>query len=164
MLSPLYKKLFRTRLSPDKQAVDDFMTTDQGFRMATSVGGVLTGRGADFIVIDDPLRPEEALSQTQRINVNRWFDNTLRSRLNDKASGCINIVMQRLHQDDLVGHVLEQENWEVLSLPAIAEQDEEYRIETPLGRCRYHRYVGEALHPERESLEIHRHAPDHGSL
>ena len=153
MLSPLYKKLFRTRLSPDKQAVDDFMTTDQGFRMATSVGGVLTGRGADFIVIDDPLRPEEALSETQRINVNRWFDNTLRSRLNDKASGCIIIVMQRLHQDDLVGHVLEQENWEVLSLPAIAEQDEEYLIETPLGRCRYHRYVGEALHPERESLE-----------
>jgi hypothetical protein len=152
MLSPFYKKLFRTRLSPDKLAVDDFMTTDKGFRMATSVGGVLTGRGADFIVVDDPLRPEEALSETQRPNVNRWFDNTLRSRLNDKTNGCIIIVMQRLHQDDLVGHVLEQEEWDVLSLPAIAEKDEEYLIESPLGSYRYSRRVGEALHPERESL------------
>ncbi len=152
MLSPFYRRLFRTRLSPDKSAVDDFMTTDKGFRMATSVGGVLTGRGADFIIIDDPLKPEEALSETQRTNVNRWFDNTLRSRLNDKADGCIIIVMQRLHQDDLVGHVLEQEQWDVLSLPAIAEQDEEYSIESPLDSYRYCRRVGEALHPERESL------------
>jgi predicted phage terminase large subunit-like protein len=152
MLSPLYRKLFRTRLSPDKQAIDDFMTTHHGFRMATSVGGVLTGRGADYIVIDDPLKPEEALSETQRTNVNRWYDNTLLSRLNDKTHGCIIIVMQRLHQDDLVGHVLEQGVWEVLSLPAIAEQDEEYLIESPLGSYRYCRPVGEALHPERESL------------
>lgn len=152
MMSPFYKKVFPTRLSPDKQAVDDFMTTDKGFRMGTSVGGVLTGRGADFIIIDDPLKPEEALSETQRTQVNRWFDNTLRSRLNNKAKGCIIIVMQRLHQDDLVGHVLAQEGWEVLSLPAIAEQDEEHHIESPLGNFRYFRQSGEALHPERESL------------
>ena len=152
MLSTFYRRLFRTRLSPDKQAVDDFMTTRQGFRMATSVGGVLTGRGADYIVIDDPLKPEEALSETQRTNVNRWYDNTLLSRLNDKAHGCIIIVMQRLHQDDLVGHVLEQGVWDVLSLPAIAERDEEYLIESPLCSYHYYRYVGEALHPERESL------------
>jgi hypothetical protein len=153
MLSPFYRRLFRTRLSPDKQAMDDFMTTNHGFRMATSVGGVLTGRGADFIIIDDALKPEEALSETQRTNVNRWFDNTLLSRLNNKANGCIIIVMQRLHQDDLVGHVLEQDTWEVLTLPAIAERDEEYLIESPLGSYRYCRRTGEALHPERESLE-----------
>ena len=152
MLSPFYRRLFRTRLSPDKQAVDDFITTKHGFRMATSVGGVLTGRGADYIVIDDPLKPEDALSETQRTNVNRWYDNTLLSRLNDKAHGCIIIVMQRLHQDDLVGHVLEQGVWEVLALPAIAEQDEDYLIESPLGTYRYCRRTGEALHPERESL------------
>jgi predicted phage terminase large subunit-like protein len=153
MLSQFYRRLFRTRLSADKQAVDDFATTKQGFRMATSVGGVLTGRGADYIVIDDPLKPEEALSETQRSNVNRWYDNTLLSRLNDKVHGCIIIVMQRLHQDDLVGHVLEQEEWDVLSLPAIAQQNEEYFIESPLGSYRYYRYAGEALHPEREPLE-----------
>jgi hypothetical protein len=52
--------------------------------MATSVGGVLTGRGADFIIIDAPLKPEEALSETQRKSVNQWFDNSLLSRLNHK--------------------------------------------------------------------------------
>src|SRR5262249_41796 len=52
-----------------------------------SVGGVLTGRGADIIIIDDPLKPEEALSQTQRRAANEWFDHTLYSRLNDAHSG-----------------------------------------------------------------------------
>jgi hypothetical protein len=54
--------------------------------VATSVGGVLTGRGADIIVIDDPLKHEEALSQTQRQAANEWYDHTLYSRLNDKLS------------------------------------------------------------------------------
>ncbi len=152
MSSPIYKRLFRTRLSSDKQAVDDFLTTSKGSRMATSVGGVLTGRGADFIIIDDPLKPQDALSETERTKVNRWYDNTLLSRLDNKASGCIIIVMQRLHQDDLIGHVLEQEDWKVLSLPAIAEQDEELVIDTPLGNYPYRRPAGQALHPERESL------------
>jgi hypothetical protein len=53
------------------------MTTKNGFRLATSVGGVLTGRGADFLIIDDPTKPEEALSNTQRNAVNDWFDHTL---------------------------------------------------------------------------------------
>jgi hypothetical protein len=104
MTSDWYQRIFRTRLA-DRQAVADFMTTDQGGRLATSVGGVLTGRGADLIVIDDPLKPDEALSETQRKAVNDWYDNTLLSRLNDKANGRIVIIMQRLHQDDLVGHV-----------------------------------------------------------
>jgi hypothetical protein len=65
--SDWYRKLFpTTRLSPQRQAVPEFETTAQGFRIATSVGGVLTGRGADLIIIDDPLKPEEALSQAQR--------------------------------------------------------------------------------------------------
>ena len=86
--------------------------------MATSVGGVLTGRGADLIILDDPLKPEDALSETRRNSANDWYDNTLLSRLNSKKSGVIIIVMQRLHQNDLVGHVLEQEDWEVLSFPS----------------------------------------------
>ena len=82
------------------------MTTEQGGRLSTSVGGVLTGRGADCIVIDDPLKPDDALSETQRKAVNDWYDNTLLSRLNDKNNGRIVIIMQRVHQNDLVGHVL----------------------------------------------------------
>jgi hypothetical protein len=66
LASDWYQRLFPTRLAPRHRAVPEFETTAQGTRVATSVGGVLTGRGADLIVIDDPLKPEEALSQTQR--------------------------------------------------------------------------------------------------
>jgi hypothetical protein len=102
----------------------------RGYRLATSNGGVLTGRGADIILIDDPLKPEEALSDTQRRAAKDWFDHTLYSRQNDKRRGAIVIIMQRLHEDDLVGHALAQEPREVLSFPAIAEADEVHRIET----------------------------------
>ena len=64
-----------------------------------------------MIIIDDPLKPDEALSEFRRNAVNEWYDHTLLTRLNDKERGCIVIIMQRLHQDDLVGHVLEQEDW-----------------------------------------------------
>jgi predicted phage terminase large subunit-like protein len=153
MMSAWYQALFPTRLSVQKQAVQEFATTAQGFRLATSVGGVLTGRGGDIIIIDDPLKPDEALSETQRRAVNEWYDHTLLSRLNDKETGCIILIMQRLHEDDLVGHVREQENWEVVSFPAIAEQDEEHVIGTPLGPGRFSRRAGDLLHPERESKE-----------
>ncbi len=154
MSSSFYKRAFpATRLS-QKQSVNDFMTTQNGFRMSTSVGGVLTGRGADIIIIDDPLKPDEALSETRRTAVNEWYDNSLLSRLNSKENGIIIIVMQRLHQDDLVGHVLDRgEKWEVLSFPAIAEAYEKYMVETPLGPLVYERRVGDVLDPSRESLQ-----------
>jgi len=63
MTSPWYRQLFPTRLAAHRQAVQEFITTRQGYRLATSTGGVLTGRGADIILIDDPLKPEEALSE-----------------------------------------------------------------------------------------------------
>jgi predicted phage terminase large subunit-like protein len=154
MMSPWYRRIFPTRLAPHRQAVQEFITTRQGYRLATSTGGVLTGRGADIILIDDPLKPEEALSDTQRRSGNEWYDHTLYSRLNDKRHGAIVIIMQRLHEDDLVGHVLAQEPWEVLSFPAIAEADEVHEIETILGTRRFRRRQGEALHPEREPLEV----------
>ena len=124
MTSPWYRQIFPTRLAPHRQAVQEFITTRQGYRLATSTGGVLTGRGADLILIDDPLKPEEALSEARRNATNDWYANTLYSRLNDKRRGGIVIIMQRLHEDDLVGHVLGQEPWEVVSFPAIAEADE----------------------------------------
>jgi hypothetical protein len=116
-------------------------STGQGYRLATSTGGVLTGRGADIITIDDPLKPEEALSKTLRQACNEWFVHTLYSRLNDKRTGAILLIMQRLHEDDLVGHVLGLEPWEVLSFPAIAEKDEEHRIETIWGPRRFRRRI-----------------------
>jgi predicted phage terminase large subunit-like protein len=153
MLSSCYQQIFSTRLARHRQAVQEFLTTRQGYRLATSNGGVLTGRGADIILIDDPLKPEEALSEAQRRAANEWFDHTLYSRLNDKRSGAIVIIMQRLHEDDLVGHVLAQEAWEVLNFPAIAEADEVHQIETIWGARSFRRRVGEALHPDREPLD-----------
>ena len=144
MSSLFYRKLFpHTRLSMEKNSVAEFMTTQQGFRMSTSVGGVLTGRGSDVIILDDPLKPDDALSEARRTSVNDWFDNTLLSRLNSKRNGVIIIVMQRLHQDDLVGHVLGQEDWDLLSFSAIAEEDEVHVVDGPLGRRRFERKAGE---------------------
>jgi hypothetical protein len=101
MTSPWYRSLFPTRFGSQRQAVQEFVTTRQGYRLATSTGGVLTGRGADIILIDDPLKPEEALSDTQRTAANDWFDHTLYSRLNDSGmarssslcSGCTRTIL-----------------------------------------------------------------------
>ena len=72
---------------------------------ATSVGGTLTGRGGDFILIDDPIKPEDALSQRARESVNEWFRSTLLSRLDDKQKSVLILVMQRLHVNDLTGFI-----------------------------------------------------------
>jgi predicted phage terminase large subunit-like protein len=151
MMSQFYQQIFPARL--EQSAVQELTTSDGGFRMATSVGGVLTGRGGDIVIIDDPLKPDEALSQSQRNAVNQWYDNTLISRLNSKQDGIVIVVMQRLHQDDLVGHVLGQGNWEVLNLAAIAETRQEYLVENLIGSYRQLREPGDVLHPERESRE-----------
>jgi predicted phage terminase large subunit-like protein len=157
MISPWYQRIFPTRLAPHRHAVQEFITTDQGYRLATSTGGVLTGRGADLILIDDPLKPEEALSKARRDATNDWYANTLYSRLNDKRRGGIVIIMQRLHEDDLVGHVLGQEPWEVVSFPVIAEADEVHEVATIWGPERFTRRQGEALHPAREPLATLEH-------
>ena len=153
MSSDWYGKVFATRLSAHRQSISEFMTEAQGFRLATSVGGVLTGRGGDFIIIDDPLKPEQSFSQSQRKAVNDWYQHTLYSRLNNKQTGCIIIVMQRLHLDDLVGHVLPYGNWKVLPFPAIAVEDETHVIQNCFGTRIVRRLIGQALHPEREPLE-----------
>jgi hypothetical protein len=154
LASDWYRQVFATRLSAQRQAASEFDTTAQGCRLATSVGGVLTGRGADMIIIDDPLKPEEALSQAQRQAVGEWYDHTLYSRLNDTRTGAIILIMHRLHEDDLVGHVLAQEDWEIVRFPAIAEDDQTYGVGTELGWHSFTRRRGEALHPERQPLAI----------
>ena len=155
MTSSFYQQLFPvTRLSRNRNALHDFTTTQRGNRLATSVGGVLTGRGADFIIIDDPLKPDEALSDARRTSVNEWYDHTLSSRLNHKRDGCIILIMQRLHEDDLVGHVQKAADWRILRFPAIAEEAETHTIDTPYGPRTFYRAEGEPLNREREPLEI----------
>jgi predicted phage terminase large subunit-like protein len=161
MTSGFYEALFDTRLSKGREAVSDFETTSGGYRLSTSIGGVLTGRGADIIIIDDPLKADDALSEPRRRSVNEWYDNTLRSRLNSQEDGAIIIVMQRLHADDLVAHVQQNETWEVLSFPAVAERDETYDIVTPYGRKQIQRKTDDILQPallSRTTVEAHRRA------
>ena len=152
MRSPLYTRAFpNTRIDPSKDTELEVATTNRGFRLATSVGGTLTGRGGNLLIIDDPLKPQEAQSETARDNLWQWYTNTLLSRLDNKAEDAIVVVMQRLHVDDLVGHLLEHGGFEHLDLPAIAEVDEAI----PLGPGRQHvRSIGDVLHPEREPLPV----------
>ena len=118
MRSTLYHRLFpNTRISNAKDTELEFATTRGGNRLATSIGGTLTGRGGNLIVIDDPLKPQDAYSEAARENTKQWYSNTLLSRLDDKTKDAIIVVMQRLHLDDLVGHLLEQEGWMHLNLP-----------------------------------------------
>lgn len=151
--APWYRSVFPTaRIGPYKNSETEIELTARGFRLATSIGGTLTGRGGDLLVIDDPLKPDDAMSETRRTAANQWFTNTLLSRLDKKRTGAIVIVMQRVHMDDLTGFVLSKsDEWEVLSLPAVAEAD----AVIPISDTEVHsRRVGEALSPEREPLSI----------
>jgi predicted phage terminase large subunit-like protein len=132
-----------------RSAIDDIRTTAGGRRMATSVDGATTGFGADFIIVDDPIKGQDALSQSAREKVTRWFDDTLSQRLNNQLYGSIIVVMQRLHEGDLVGVLKQREGWRELSLPAIATHDE--KIQLTRGRV-YLRREGCALHPARLPL------------
>jgi predicted phage terminase large subunit-like protein len=121
--------------------------------MAVSTGGGITGRGGDILIIDDPLKPDEALSDVIRKNVNEWFDGTAYTRLDSKRHGAIVILLQRLHLEDLVGYVQEKGGWEIINLPAIAEEDTEIEFKTIFGPQKIIRSAGTALHSEREPLE-----------
>lgn len=119
-----YKRVFSdTILSKIQNQKYKFSTTQNGYRFATSVGGTLTGEGGDILIIDDPHNPQNVLSEKQRNKVLKWYDNTFSSRLNDKKNGAIIVVMQRLHENDLSGHLLEKGGWVHLNLPAIFEEE-----------------------------------------
>ncbi len=156
-----YRDLFPAmRLQKDTGA--ECVTTRGGGRLATSIGGTLTGRGADIIIIDDPIKAEEAASEPARRRVVEWYRGTLATRLDDKNVGVIIVVMQRLHEDDLAGHVLRNGGWHHFDLPAIAIEDQVIEI----GPDRFHRRRrGDVLHPEREPLEaLERLKAELGSL
>lgn len=152
MESSWYRAVFpNTRLVRTRS--NELVTSRHGSRFATSIDGPLTGRGADLIIIDDPIKPDDALSDTLRKKPNNWFDNTGYTRLNDKRGGSILVIMQRVHEDDLTGHLMARGGWNLLALPAIAEKDQSYRFELVGKHVWHHRKAGEALHPEREPLE-----------
>lgn len=149
--SKWYRRAFPNMLIK-KSLVDAVTTTRGGYRKSTTVGGALTGFGGDLFILDDPQKAVDAQSDARRTAVNHWFSNTLLSRLDDKKTGGIIIVMQRVHMNDLCGFVTDKtDRWTVLSLPAIAEANERISI----GNNRHHeRRLGDLLHPEHEPLDV----------
>ncbi len=145
--SPWYKQLFPdTRLSRDQNEKHKFVTTQRGSRFATSVGGSVLGEGGNYLIIDDPINPTQAMNRDLRNHVNRWFEHTFATRLDDKKKGAIILVMQRLHEHDLSGYLLGKNHWEHLCIPAIAPQPMHYRM----GTVSKFRHEGELLHEARE--------------
>lgn len=151
MQSPWYRKAFPATVLGGKSAMHDFWTTRQGYRFATSVRGALMGMGGNIFIIDDANHNDDATSSARRENVIDWFRGTLITRQNDRRNSVIIVVQQRLHVDDLSGYLMQNEpdDWEVLSLPAIATCDERFLI----GPDRYHiRKEGDLLDPAREDM------------
>jgi predicted phage terminase large subunit-like protein len=159
-----YRRMWgdRFRLSGDRNQVGQYMNDKRGQMIATSIGGTTQGRGCDVAIIDDPVSPDQALSDAERKTANNWIDNTLRSRLNDPASGAIVLVMQRLHELDPTGYLLNQEPgvWTHLRIPLEAEESETWRF--PISGTVIQRDAGGILMPRRftesavEELKRHR--------
>jgi predicted phage terminase large subunit-like protein len=150
--SPWYRQNWGERyvLTSDQNEKSKFENDKSGYRMALGVGGAATGEGGDRVVVDDPHNVKEAYSDVVRQGVVDWWDQVMSTRLNDPKSGAMVIVMQRVHDNDLAGHVLRQGGYEQLILPAEYESS---RPVTSIGwrdpRCQ----VGELLWPERFGQE-----------
>src|SRR6516165_4349813 len=150
MDSPFYRRVFpRTHLNPKKATESEFETTRRGYRFTTSVGGTLTGRGGDILIIDDPIKANDANSVVALEGAIDWFRNTALSRLDNPGESLIIVTMQRLHVNDLSGILIES-GWPKLVLPAIATEPMDYVLAD--GEV-YHRPVGELLQPDRDSME-----------
>lgn len=153
MESPQFQQVFPLcKLKTGSKAADAMTTEDGGEASFVGVGGGLTGKGADLLIIDDPIKePEEAASKSFRDKQWTWFSQAAMTRL--MPMGRVVIIMTRWHEDDLVGRLTDPTNpcynseeaasWKVLSLPAIAVDDD------PMGRK-----PGEALWPDRFPIPV----------
>ena len=146
--SPWYQRNWgdRFKLAGDQNAKSRFENDKTGYRLSTSVGGSTTGEGGDIIVVDDPHNVMDARSQVSRENALIWWDEAMSTRLNNPKTGCKVIVMQRVHEKDLSGHVLEQGGYEHLCLPCLYETDRP-RVYTSIGWTDPRTVEGELLWP-----------------
>ncbi|MBN8827364.1 MAG: phage terminase large subunit [Sphingobacteriia bacterium] len=143
-----YKTIFpKVKFSTDQNEKHKFVTTNRGFRLATSIKGTLLGEGGDILILDDPHNPKEINSPIERKNTIDWFEQSFITRLDDKKTGSIVLIMQRLHPEDLTGYILSKNlGWEHLVIPAIAEKDQEYSVND----FKHFRKANEILCPEYE--------------
>lgn len=124
IMSPWYQRNWEGvfKLTGDQNEKTRFENDRTGQRLATSVDGTNTGEGADIIVCDDPHNVRERESEVQRENVSTWWDEVMSTRLNNPNTGARVIVMQRIHEGDLSGHVIQKGGWDHLCLPARYEE------------------------------------------
>ena len=137
------------RLNPRKMSETEFTTMDNGYRMTASVGGTLTGRGADLLIVDDPIKAQDAYSEKERDRVLNWFNTTALTRRNSAKKCLIIVAMQRLHEEDLAGK-LTQNSWPSIVVPAIAMENEIHQLAKTLT---YTRKTGEILQFRRDSQQ-----------
>lgn len=127
MQSPWFQERWGDRfaLTGDQNAKMRYENDKGGYRLATSVGGGLTGEGGSIILVDDPLNAQEAVSEATRLAMVEWWDQAMSTRLNDPKTGAYVVIMQRLHEEDLTGHILagNHGDWTHLCLPARYEPD-----------------------------------------
>jgi predicted phage terminase large subunit-like protein len=149
ILSPWYQERWgdRFRLRTDQNTKVRFDNDQSGFRLASSTGGMGTGEGAWAIVADDAHNVVQSESDVERAAVLHWWDQSMSTRGNDPKTVCHVIVMQRLHENDLAGHVLEQGGYEHLLLPMEFESDR--RCTTSIGWSDPRQREGELLSPKR---------------
>ena len=126
----IFSDWFKTRwgdvfhIKKDQNLKERYENNHIGMRRATSVGGTVTGQGGDFLIVDDPLSPQMANSATERDNANEWYRTTFYSRLNQADIGVRIIIMQRVHEDDLSGFLLDRETrtkYKHICIPATNE-------------------------------------------
>jgi predicted phage terminase large subunit-like protein len=137
----------RVCFADDQNAKSEYLNTARGHMVSTSTGGSITGKGADIVIVDDPHNPLQALSDADRATALRYFDISLSTRLDQPKRGCIVVIMQRLHQEDLTGHLIAGGGWDQLTLPSEAEKEE--RKLFPISKQVHVRQPGELLWPER---------------
>lgn len=114
----LFREAFPRFRPGSKSTEAEIFTSRNGYRIATSVGGTVTGRGANLIIVDDPINASDISSEAERNRVKEWFDKVVQSRLDRQAEDHILVVMQRLHEDDLTGHLLAKESdWRNICFP-----------------------------------------------
>ena len=152
---PWYRSTFGIswQLADDQNQKTLFRNTASGFRMATTSGAKITGDRADGLFVDDPLDATDSYSETARNAVNGWWDHAFANRLSDHEHGTRVIISQRLHMDDLPGHVLatEPSAWTHLRLPMEFESAERCVTSLPWSDPRGE--GGELLDPVRFSPE-----------
>ncbi|MEW6096249.1 MAG: phage terminase large subunit [bacterium] len=145
----------KVRIVTDQNVKTWFENDKTGSMTATGAGGSITGRGGNFLVVDDPLKTEDAMSGLKRKAINDWFDQTFYTRLNDRKQDSIIIIMHRLHQEDLTGHLLQKRledeyQYQLLSLPLIAEK--KTIIEFPISKRQIIREEGDILFPAKDNI------------